>query len=76
MSTAVMSVRVPEDLKERLDDLSQTTGRPSAFYVKQALEAYLEDLEDSYAADQAYKEWKADGFTSRDWTELKAEAGL
>jgi RHH-type rel operon transcriptional repressor/antitoxin RelB len=68
-----MSLRLPAEVKERLDALSQRTGRTSAFYVRQAVEQYLEDLEDAYAADQAYKEWEADGFKTYSWDELKAE---
>ncbi|MFT8636584.1 MAG: hypothetical protein ABF811_01315 [Pseudoclavibacter sp.] len=35
MSTNVVSVRLPEDLKQRLDRLSMHTGRPAAFYVRE-----------------------------------------
>ncbi len=76
MSTAVMSIRLPAELKARLDDLSLRTGRTSAFYVRQALEAHLEDLADAYAADEAYKQWEADGFATRSWETLKAESDL
>ncbi|MDR1077908.1 MAG: DUF6290 family protein [Propionibacteriaceae bacterium] len=73
MSTAVMSLRLPAEVKERLDALSRRTGRTSAFYVRKAIERCLEDLEDAYAADQAHKEWEADGFRAYSWDELKAE---
>lgn len=48
MSTAVMSIRVDEELKERLDALSAATGRPVAFYVREALNEHLEELEYVY----------------------------
>ncbi|MDR0283279.1 MAG: DUF6290 family protein [Propionibacteriaceae bacterium] len=75
MSTAVMSVRLPDELKQRLDDLGTRTGRPSAFYVRRAVEAYLEDLEDVYAADEAYRDWAADGYATRPWADVRAELG-
>jgi len=49
MSTAVLSVRLPEELKRRLDDLGNRTGRPATFYVRQAVESYIDDLEYAYA---------------------------
>ena len=76
MSTEVLSVRVPEDIKQRLDALSSGTGRTASFYVNKALETYLEDLEDIYAADKAYREWEADGFATVAWDDAKAELGL
>ena len=76
MSTAVMSVRLPEEIKSRLDDLSTRTGRASAFYIRRAVEEYLEDLEDAYAGDEAYREWSDDGFATGSWEDLKSELGL
>jgi RHH-type rel operon transcriptional repressor/antitoxin RelB len=48
MSTGVVSVRLPDDLKGRLDALSATTGRPAAFYLREALSEHLDDLEHAY----------------------------
>jgi len=71
-----MSVRLPCEVKARLDALSSGTGRPASFYVIQALEEYLEDMEDIYAADKAYKQWQDDGFTTTSWADVKTEFGL
>lgn len=48
MSTAVVSVRLDAALKARLDSLSASTGRPAAFYVREAVEAHLDELEYGY----------------------------
>nr|CDL66140.1 unnamed protein product [uncultured bacterium] len=48
--SAVLSLRLADDVKERLDRLSAVTRRPAAVYVREALEAHLDDLEDYYAA--------------------------
>lgn len=50
--SAVLSVRVDDDLKSRLDALSAETRRSSAVYVREALSAYLDDLEDYYLAHE------------------------
>jgi len=49
MSTTVLSVRLPDDLKRRLDELGSRTGRPTTFYVREAIESYIDDLEYAYA---------------------------
>ncbi|MEL4505325.1 ribbon-helix-helix protein, CopG family [Luteococcus sp. H138] len=48
MSTAVMSIRVDAAVKERLDALSASTGRPAAYYVREALLEHLDELEYAY----------------------------
>lgn len=46
-----ITVRLPDELQQRLDHLATETGRAKSFYIKQALEAYLEDLEDLLLAN-------------------------
>ncbi|MGM7670694.1 type II toxin-antitoxin system RelB family antitoxin [Microbacterium sp. A93] len=49
MSTGVLSVRLPEEIKARLDALAEATGRPAAFYVREAVAEHLADIEYAYA---------------------------
>lgn len=72
----VVAVRLPEDLEQRLDALAKRTGRPKSFYIRQALEEHLEDLEDAYWADEAIKEWEEGGRRSRPIADLESELGL
>jgi len=51
MGTAV-SLRLPEDLKARLEKLSKLTGRSKTYYMIEAISEKLEDLEDLYIAEQ------------------------
>ena len=48
MSTGVLSVRLPDDIKNRLDALAASTGRSAAFYVREAVAEHLSDLEYAY----------------------------
>lgn len=48
MSTGVLSVRLPDDIKTRLDALAASTGRPAAFYVREAVAEHLAELEYAY----------------------------
>ena len=45
MSKAV-SIRIPDELASKLDEISKETERPKSFHVQKALEAYLADLAD------------------------------
>lgn len=73
MSTTVMSVRIPTELKQQLDALSESTGRTCTFHILRAVEDYLEDIAE---AEEAYKEWEADGFATRPFEELIRELEL
>lgn len=55
MSTTLSSVslRLPNDLIQRLSDLAQKTGRSRTFYMQEAIKQHVEDLEDLYLAEQA-----------------------
>jgi len=47
---ATIAVRLPKELEERLTALVQKTGQSESHFVRQALLAYLEDIEDHYLA--------------------------
>jgi RHH-type transcriptional regulator, rel operon repressor / antitoxin RelB len=49
--TAV-SLRLPEDVSERLQKLADRTGRSKTFYMLEAIREHLEDLEDIHLAEQ------------------------
>ncbi|ELM1504758.1 ribbon-helix-helix domain-containing protein [Campylobacter jejuni] len=40
------SFRMPLELKERLDNLSKNLSKPKSTIVKEAIEAYLNEVED------------------------------
>jgi len=42
----MLAVRLDPDMEEELNKLSKETGRSKSYYVKQAIENYLEDRED------------------------------
>jgi len=44
------SIRLSKEVESRLDKLSQITHRPKSFYIKEAINHYLEDFEDGYLA--------------------------
>ena len=50
--SAVLSIRLPEKVEERLEQLARRTGRTKAYYVRRAIMEHLEDLEDVEVADK------------------------
>lgn len=48
----MLAIRLPKEIEQRLDALAQATGRTKAFYVREALLEYLDDLEDVYLAEK------------------------
>ena len=76
MSTAVLSVRLPEDLKRRLDDLGSQTGRSATFYVREAVESYIDDLEYAYALKAEAEAVRRGEIKTRRLGEITAALGL
>lgn len=52
----MVAVRVPEEIEMRLDRLAKLTGRTKTYYVREAIEEHLDDLEDTYLAEQVLAE--------------------
>ncbi len=51
-----VSLRLPEKISKRLDRLAKRTGRTKTFYMIEAIEEHLEDLEDLYLAERRLTE--------------------
>jgi RHH-type rel operon transcriptional repressor/antitoxin RelB len=46
----MLSVRLEPQIEDRLEALARATGRTKSFYVREAVLAHLEDMEDRYIA--------------------------
>ena len=55
------AVRLPEATHARLQALATRTGRTATFYIREAIEQHLEELEDLYAAEKAAIEHRRSG---------------
>ena len=42
----MMTIRLPENMDKRLSELAKETHRSKSYYVKQAIEEFLEERED------------------------------
>ena len=45
------SLRLPDDIGQRLAELAERTGRSRTFYILEAIREHLDDLEDLYLAE-------------------------
>ncbi|MFQ5661546.1 MAG: TraY domain-containing protein [Gammaproteobacteria bacterium] len=48
----MINFRADDEIDARLERLAKLTGRSKTFYVRAAISAYLDDMEDIYLADQ------------------------
>lgn len=48
----MLTVRLPENIERRLDRLARATGRTKSFFVRDALLRYLDEVEDTLAAEE------------------------
>jgi RHH-type transcriptional regulator, rel operon repressor / antitoxin RelB len=46
-----ISVRFEEEIEQRLTRLAKLTGRTKTYYIRQAVQEKLDDLEDRYIAE-------------------------
>jgi transposase len=65
-----ITARVPEDLVEELDRAAKTLARSRADVIRQAIEYYLEDLEDLSLGIEALRD-PADPVL--DWEDVRAK---
>ncbi len=49
---ASVSLRLPDDVTQRLEHLASLTGRSKTFYMVEAIREHIDDLEDLYLAEQ------------------------
>ena len=51
----MVAVRLTKEIEDRLSSLAKKTGRTKSFYIRQALEEHLEEMEDVYLAEERYR---------------------
>ena len=55
----MLAIRLPKEIELRLDKLAKATGRTKTFYAREAILAYIEDMEDLYLADKSMRALKS-----------------
>ena len=72
----MLSIRLPDDIEERLEALAKRTGRTKTFYARQAIVQHLDDLEDLYLAEEIAGRVGAGEEDTVTLDELEARLGL
>ncbi|MBY0281583.1 MAG: TraY domain-containing protein [Alphaproteobacteria bacterium] len=72
----MLSIRLSKDLENRLSALSDRTHRSKSFFVKKALEKFLEDEEEYQIALKAYEDYLRSGKKSTSFEEVMKKNGL
>lgn len=57
----MLGVRLSKELEERLSNLAKITHRPKSFYVKDALQTYLDEYEEDLKAIADYEKQRREG---------------
>lgn len=52
-------LRLPDDVAARLQQLAELTGRSKTFYMVEAINRHIDDLEDLYLAEKSLIELRA-----------------
>ena len=48
----MLAIRLPDDIEQRLAEIARKTGRTKAFYAREAILMYLEEIEDANLAEE------------------------
>jgi RHH-type rel operon transcriptional repressor/antitoxin RelB len=72
----MLGVRLPDHLEQRLNTLAEQTNRSKSFYMREALEQYLEDKEDYLLAVASLEEFEKSGKKAISLEELSKQLKL
>ncbi len=73
---SAISIRLPDDISMRLQDLTKLTGRSKTFYMIEAIREHLDDLENLYIAEQRLIEIRAGRSKTYSLEEVERSLGL
>ncbi len=73
---ATLSICIPDELLQRLERMAAQTGRPKAFFIKEAVISHLDDLEDIYIAEQRLADLRAGRSRTHTLDEVETALGL
>jgi RHH-type rel operon transcriptional repressor/antitoxin RelB len=72
----MLAIRLPSDIEERLDALAKATGRTKTYYAREAILEHIEDLEDTYLAEQTLERLRSGDEATHSLDDVERELGL
>ncbi|MDY5585048.1 MAG: antitoxin [Arcanobacterium sp.] len=76
LSSTPTAVRLPVELLSRYDNLAKQTGRSRTYYLTEALEASISQLEYEYGILQQVEDWRAGRLETVNLDEVGEMLGL
>jgi RHH-type rel operon transcriptional repressor/antitoxin RelB len=73
---AITGLRLPVELNSRLNHLVHETKRPQSFYIREAIQEYLEEHEAYLLASASYEEYLKSGKKGISLDELRKKYHL
>lgn len=70
------AVRLEDETYSRLQALASQTGRTATYYIREAIETHLEDLEDIYLAEQTLEKLRHGEERTYTLDEVERDLGL
>lgn len=70
------NVRFNTETQDRLAFLAKETGRTISYYIREAVESKIEDLEDIYLAEKALEDIRAGRSSVVTWEAMKRANNL
>jgi RHH-type rel operon transcriptional repressor/antitoxin RelB len=74
--SVVTGLRLPEQIEQRLNHLAHETRRSKSFYIREAIQEYLEEHEDYLLAAASYEDYLKSGKKGISLEELKKKYRL
>jgi RHH-type transcriptional regulator, rel operon repressor / antitoxin RelB len=67
----MLAIRLSKEMEARMNRLAKRTGRTKTFYVRQALEEHIGDLEDLFIAEARLADIDAGRVIPLPWDEVR-----
>lgn len=74
--TKQTAVRISDESYERLQALASRTGRTATYYIREAIDEHLDDLEDAYLAEAVLKRVQEGHESTQSLKEVEDKLGL
>lgn len=73
---ASVSLRLPDEVSQRLEHLAELTGRSKTYYMLEAIREHIDDLEDLYLAEQCLIDFQSGRSKTHTLEEVERSLGL
>ncbi|QQR59656.1 MAG: ribbon-helix-helix domain-containing protein [Candidatus Melainabacteria bacterium] len=70
------TIRLSPEIEQRLDLLSQRTGRSKSFYIREMIEGNIDALEDYYLAAETLERIRSGKEKTHNAAEVRKQLGL